>query len=121
MGSGRWDSKDWATTRSAYTVHAAPTVDHIYKSHNLHPGLDPKLIRLRESRDSSDNPNSTALVVGLDVTGSMDIVLDQMARTGLGELVGNVYDRKPITDPHIMIAGIGDMECDHAPLQVTQF
>jgi hypothetical protein len=121
MGSGRWDSHAYASTRSAYTHEAKPTVDHIYTSKKLDHNLDPKFINIRESRDSAANPNSTALIVGLDVTGSMTLVLDAMARTGLGTLVGNIYDRKPITDPHIMIMGIGDFECDSAPLQVTQF
>jgi len=121
MGSGRWSSKDWADTRSAYSASAAPTVDHIYKSRAMNSDLDPINVKIRESRDSDDNPNSTALIVGLDVTGSMSHVLDAMAREGLGTLVHQIYDRKPISDPHVMIMGIGDMEWDNAPLQVTQF
>lgn len=121
MGSGRWDSRDWASTRSFYTKAAKPTVDHIYTSRTLDAGLDPSKITLRESRDSIANPNSTALIVGLDVTGSMGRVLDVMARDGLGTLVGQIYERQPIADPHVMIMGIGDFECDRAPLQVTQF
>ncbi len=121
MGGGRWDSKDWGATRSGYTRVAAPTVDHIYKSRSLDKELDPKGVTIRESRDSDANPNSTALIVGLDVTASMSRVLDTMAREGLGTLVGEIYDRQPIIDPHIMIMGIGDVECDSSPLQVTQF
>ncbi len=121
MGGGRWDSVDWTATRSSYTKAARPTVDHIYTSRHLADGLDPKNIKLRESRDSAANPNSTALIVGLDVTGSMGRVLDYLARDGLGNLVANIYDRQPIVDPHIMLMGIGDFECDRAPLQVTQF
>lgn len=121
MGSGRWDSRDWAASRTSYTKTARPTVDHIYTARSIDAALDPKGIMLRESRDSPDNPASTAVIIGLDVTGSMDRVLDAMARTGLGTLVGSIYERQPITDPHIMVMGIGDFECDRAPLQVTQF
>lgn len=121
MGTGRWDSRDWATTRASYSFDAKPTVDHIYTSRSLSNDLDPKNIRLRESRDSAANPNSTALIVGLDVTGSMTRVLDAMARTGLGTLVEQIYERRPISDPHLMLMGIGDFEFDSAPLQVTQF
>lgn len=121
MGSGRWDSRDWAASRTSYSHTAKPSVDHIYTSRKLDAGLDPAKVTLRESRDSSANPASTALIVGLDVTGSMDRVLDAMARTGLGTLVGAIYERQPITDPHIMIMGIGDFEHDNSPLQVTQF
>lgn len=121
MGSGRWDSRDWATSRVSYSHTAKPTVDHIYTSRHLDTALDPAKVKLRESRDSSANPNSTAVIIGLDVTGSMDQVLDAMARTGLGTLVESIYERQPISDPHIMVMGIGDFECDRAPLQVTQF
>ncbi len=121
MGSGRWSSPDWTATRAAYSYAAKPTVDHIYKGRSIADGLDPAKIKLRESRDSAANPNSTALIVGLDVTGSMGKVLDYLARDGLGNLVANIYDRHPIPDPHIMLMGIGDFECDQAPLQVTQF
>lgn len=121
MGAGRWDAHDWSATRSAYTKEAKPTVDHIYTSRSLDNGLDPKSVKLRESRDSDANPNSTAIIIGLDVTGSMGRILDVMARAGLGTLVGTLYERQPISDPHVMVMGIGDFECDRAPLQVTQF
>jgi hypothetical protein len=83
--------------------------------------LDPKGVGLRESCDSEDNPNSTAIIVALDVTGSMGMVLDSMARKGLEILATEIYNRKPVSDPHIMFMGVGDVECDKAPLQVTQF
>lgn len=121
MGAGSWSSADWAATSASRSTSAKPTVDHIFTSRHLDPLLDPKGITIRESRDSFANPNSTALIVGLDVTGSMDRVLDVMAREGLGTLVGSIYERKPISDPHIMLMGIGDFECDRSPLQITQF
>ena len=40
----------------------------------------------------------------------------------LGTLITQTYDRRPITDPHLLFAGFGDVEAyDQAPLQVTQF
>jgi hypothetical protein len=44
-----------------------------------------------------------------------------MAREGLNTIATEIYDRKPVSDPHLMFMGIGDVECDSAPLQVTQF
>ena len=82
--------------------------------------LDPKGIT-REARDSATNPESTPIIVGLDVTGSMSRVLDAMARHGLETMATQIYDRKPVTDPQLMCMGIGDAFCDDAPLQVTQF
>jgi len=43
-------------------------------------------------------PASTALIVALDVTGSMGMVADALARQGLGTMVEEVLRRKPITD-----------------------
>lgn len=121
MGSGRWDPSDWTTYSTTTRSYATKTVDDIY-SHELDPDLDPKGIKVRESRDSADNPSSTPVIVALDVTGSMSMVLDAMARKGLNTLVSEIYDRKPIADPHIMCMGIGDAEAgDRAPLQATQF
>lgn len=121
MGGGRWSTDDW-TTYSRTHVTSKATVDDIYTSRSLEKELDPKDVKIRESRDSADNPESTAIIVGLDVTGSMSSVLDVMARKGLKTLAEEIYNRKPIIDPHIMFMGIGDVEVgDRAPLQVTQF
>lgn len=120
MGGGRWDSGDWSKYAASTATHK-PTTASLYKSRAIDPALDPKEITLRESRDSAANPASTPLVVAQDVTGSMGAVIEYMHRHSLGALVEEVYGRRPITDPHIMIMGIGDVEVDHAPLQVTQF
>ncbi len=120
MGSGKWDPGTWTnyTTSSSYDKKST---EQIYAQRKMHPTLTPYKIKRRESCDSADNPASTAIIVGLDVTGSMQPVLDAMARTGLNTLVTEIYDRKPVTDPHVMCIGIGDATCDDAPLQITQF
>lgn len=122
MGGGsRLSAADWKTYAHKTTAHAR-TVDDIYIKKEIHPDFDPKNIKIREARDSVNSPNSTALIVALDVTGSMDRVLDSMARTGLSTLATEVYARKPISDPHIMYMGVGDVDAgDRAPLQCTQF
>lgn len=121
MGDGRWSDSDWTAYAKSY-VRNKTTVDAIYTSRSLSKELDPQHIKVRESCDSADNPNSTAVIVGLDVTGSMDSILDAVARDGLRNLATEIYERKPISDPHLMFMGIGDVEAgDKAPLQVTQF
>lgn len=120
MGSGRFDARAYASY-SATTNSAKPTMDELFTARGLDPYLDPTKFGMRESRDSAANPKSTPVIVGLDVTGSMGRLADIIARQGLGVLVQGIYDRKPISDPHIMIAGIGDVECDRAPIQVSQF
>jgi hypothetical protein len=121
LGSGRWSDSDWASYSTTH-VKSARTVDDIYKSRGLATELDPSGVKIRESCDSEDNPNSNAIIVALDVTGSMGMVLDTVAREGLSTLATEIYNRKPITDPHIMFMGIGDCHAhDRAPLQITQF
>lgn len=118
MGGGTFD-------RSAYATFSASTrgkaTEEVYTSRAIHKSLDPKGITVRESRDSTDNPYSTPLIVALDVTGSMGMIADVIAREGLGTLFTSILDRKPITNPHVMFMGIGDAYYDRAPLQVSQF
>lgn len=59
--------------------------------------------------------------MALDVTGSMGMLADVIAREGLGVLFNEILDRKPITDPHMMFMAVGDANYDRAPLQVSQF
>lgn len=118
MGSSRWSADDW-TSYSSST--ATKSTDAIFKSRGMKDNLNPFGVHMRESRDSVPNPNSNAIIVGLDVTGSMGIIADNLARKGLGVLVEEILKRKPVSDPHIMMAGIGDAYHDSAPLQVTQF
>lgn len=118
MGSARWNPSDWdhyATTSSTKTR------DAIFTSRTLRPDLDPKTITLRESVDSDLNPQSTPIIVALDVTGSMGTIPEAMIKGSLGTFIEEVYNRKPVTDPHLMFMGVGDAHYDRAPLQVTQF
>src|SRR5713101_1766112 len=118
MGSGHFDA-------SAYRAFSATTkgktTDDIYAARTINKNLDPKGVKIRESRDSADNPQATPIIVAIDVTGSMGIIADVLAREGLGTLFNELIDRKPVTDPHLMFMAVGDANCDAAPLQVSQF
>lgn len=129
MGAGSFDP-------SAYRSFAASTrgksTDQIYTSRDLDDSLDPKKAIpgkaspfagqvMRESRDGTDNPNATPLIVAIDVTGSMGILADTLARKGLGTMFEEILDSKPISDPHLMFMAIGDARSDRSPLQVSQF
>jgi len=119
MGGGRFSDDDFTTLSTTRMV--GKSREDTFTMTRMHPDLNPLGLKLRESRDSTDNPESTPIIIGLDVTGSMGMCADSMARTGLPTLANAIYARKPVTDPHIMCCGIGDVECDDAPLQVTQF
>lgn len=128
MGSGRWDPKAYRAFSSA---SATMSTDEIYttsaKAARVARGLSasdvlsPKGVKVRESRDSADNPTSNAIIVALDVTGSMGMIADVLARTGLGTLFEEILTRKPVPDPHLMFMAVGDANYDRAPLQVSQF
>lgn len=118
MGFGRWDSDEWSGY--AATVASKP-VDEIFTSTSIKNDLDPTAIKVRESRDSDKNPESTPIILALDVTGSMGILAENMVKKGLGVLIEEILERKPVSDPHIMLMGVGDAKCDTSPLQVTQF
>jgi len=118
MGSGGWKATDW-DAYAAKTAHKSR--EDIFKSRSIDAYLDPKNVRVRESRDSSDNPESNAIITALDVTGSMGYIAEQMAKEGLGTFFKEMFKRKPVTDPHLMFMAVGDVYCDSAPLQVSQF
>lgn len=119
MGTGRWSASDWDKYSSLKIKNKK--VDEIFTSKHLENSLDPKNIKFRESCDSIDNPNSTPIIIGLDVTGSMGMIAENIVKTGLEKIATEIYNRKPVSDPHIMFMGIGDVKFDNAPLQVTQF
>jgi len=118
MGSGKFDA-------GAYRAYANTTkgksADEVYTSRSIDKDLDPKGVKLRESRDSTDNPNSTPIIVAIDVTGSMGMIADALARKGLGTLFTELLEGKAVSDPHVMFMAIGDAACDQAPIQVSQF
>ncbi len=120
MGSGRFDPSDWKsyTTTRGYTTKST---SGIFSKRELAASLDPKGVKAREALDSVDNPASTPIILALDVTGSMGMIADVIAREGLPKLMTELIDRRPVTDPAIAFMGIGDVESDQAPLQVSQF
>lgn len=120
MGSGRFDASDWVAY-STVNNYSSKSTEEIFSSRNLHEDLNIKG-KIRESRDSADNPNSTPIILALDVTGSMGDVADHIAKKGLPVLCTQIYERKPISDPHICVCGVGDHSArDEAPFQASQF
>jgi hypothetical protein len=126
MGGGTWDPTKYAAYSDSIkgrSVHDNFTTNYsAFKAKaGTKLGLDPKGIKVRESRDSDANPNSTPLIIALDVTGSMGRLANVLAQEGLGIVFSEILSRKPITDPHLMFMAVGDVDYDSAPLQVSQF
>lgn len=127
MGSGRWSTNVYdehnrykaASGKSTFdfndTLHAAGR-----DAWRAHDSLNPKGVKMRESRDSAEHPDSTAVVVMFDVTGSMGGIPVTLQKK-LPNLLGLLLRKGYVADPQILFGAIGDATCDSVPLQVGQF
>lgn len=124
MGGGSW-------TRDAYVNYASTTISgkktsEVFRSRSVASGWNVKDVLIRESRDSEEHPNSVPIVIGLDVTGSMGIIPDNLVRDGLPRLMDMLMNPNSsavpiVSDPQVMCVGIGDVRYDSSPIQASQF
>lgn len=122
MGHGRWESTGRSFYKSSSTSAKTKSRDDYFVSRQVTDALNVKKVTgMRESRDSEQNPNSNAIILGLDVTGSMGDIAHQIAKDGLGKIIEGILDQQPVVDPHIMFTAIGDVRYDTTPLQASQF
>lgn len=128
MGYGSWSNKAYASYsasvgRTVTNVNGINYIDgdysaqELYRSRSLSPVLDPKNV-IRECCDSEEHPNTIPVILALDVTGSMGNTAVEVAKK-LNEIMTNLYEEVP--DVQFMIMGIGDLYCDEAPIQASQF
>ena len=111
----------------SHAAHAAILADRGSKSANevfaqrgCHGLMNPHGLKVRESRDSADHPDSLGIVFALDVTGSMGDIPKMLAQRDLPNFMKTLGTCK-VADPQIMFMAIGDATSDHAPLQIGQF
>jgi hypothetical protein len=76
--------------------------------------------KVRESCDSEEHPKSYPIIIGLDVTGSMGQVPENLIKEAFPEIMKAVMD-KGVEHAQICFVGIGDHYSDDAPIQVGQF
>jgi hypothetical protein len=86
----------------------------------VHQTLDPQGMTVRESRDSAEHPDSNAIMISLDVTGSMGKVVRGI-HEDLPRLHELLLGHNYIPHPQVLFAAVGDAKCDGVPLQVGQF
>jgi hypothetical protein len=121
MGSGHWSTNVYDAARSYRASTGASAFAYSDSgATKVHPDLDPFGVTARESRDSDDHPESLAIAVLFDVTGSMGRV-PRILQEKLPDLLGLLLRKGYVEHPHIMFGAIGDATCDRAPLQVGQF
>ena len=120
MGSGRWSTNVYdaaARFRAASGASAFAYSDGGATA--VHPSLDPRGAT-RRSLDSGEHPESLAIAVLFDVTGSM-LKVPRTLQTKLPQLLGLLLRHGYVEHPQLLFGAIGDATCDDAPLQIGQF
>ncbi|HJZ49438.1 MAG TPA: hypothetical protein VKE41_19810 [Roseiflexaceae bacterium] len=124
MGNSHWS--DAAYQARQHHRHAtnqtAFTYDHHVRSSGVvcvHDQMNPHGVT-RESRDSDQHPDSVAIGVIFDVTGSMGTV-PRVLQTKLGALLRALIQKGYVEHPQILFGAVGDAYCDSVPLQIGQF
>ena len=127
MGGGSWTSAVYNTyttaTRGMSAVNYA-SCDHLhvqeaFKARRLHQDLNPRGI-MRECLDTEEHPNTIPVILALDVTGSMGSAATQVSKK-LGQIMEEIYSSDSVRDVEFCIMAIGDLYCDDAPVQISQF
>lgn len=128
MGHTLWSDEHY---RSRAEMHRRMGTSHFRHDADIraqrtaaraHPQMDPKRLKngRRESRDGAEHPDSRAVAVLFDVTGSMGEV-PRILQKSLTSLFGLCLRRGYLQHPAILVGGVGDATCDAVPLQVGQF
>jgi hypothetical protein len=119
MGGGGYSISN-RSIRSESLGFSTKSVTEIFKERSMNNAMDPYGVTLRESRDSNEHPNSLAVIIALDLTGSMGSVPKHLVSDGLPHIMDTII-KGGEKDPQVLFLGVGDHECDEAPLQVGQF
>jgi len=119
MGGGTYSLAS-RSVRAESAGYFTKSVHETFSERSINNAMDPHGLSIRESRDSNEHPDSLAIVIALDLTGSMGSVPAHMVKDGLPTMVSKIIQRG-IAHPQILFTGVGDHECDKAPLQVGQF
>lgn len=119
MGWGYYSVDDRAA-RAASVGYDTKSAREIFTQRNINNAMNPHGITVRESRDSAEHPNSVAIILALDVTGSMGSIPHHLVKDGLPKIMGRII-QSGTPDPQLLFLAVGDHECDSCPLQVGQF
>lgn len=119
MGAGNYSllRRSSCAIKSGY---ATKSINEIFPQDEINDAMNPFNVKIRESRDSEEHPNTVPIILSLDVTGSMGSIPHLLIKEGLPNIMGKII-QKGILDPQLLFLAIGDHECDSSPLQVGQF
>lgn len=126
MGGGSWTTQSfttYSTVTKGATLNSRGVLDtsmsnqEMFKAKKVDKALNPYDV-MRECRDSEEHPETTPVILALDVTGSMGDAAVEVAKK-LNVIMTKLYDQ--VKDVEFMIMGIGDLYCDDGPIQISQF
>ena len=120
MGYGKWSSSEYSSFRRSYASKSRDEIFTATKHRRIDPKLDPFRVGMRESRDSAEHPESLAVAMFLDVTGSMGHIPHDLVANQLGTIMDTLIEHG-VDSPQLMFSAVGDHRCDKAPLQFGQF
>lgn len=127
MGGSAWSSEHYASRSTERAKRGSDGFDYDRATSSkpaadrkAHVSLDPHGVKVRESRDSEAHPESLAIAVLIDVTGSMREV-PRIIQKKLPALMGLLIRKGYVAHPQILVGAIGDATCDSVPLQLGQF
>lgn len=122
MGGTSFSRDDYSARTVYRSVTKTPVFAHTAAIHTgtikaaVHADLSPKGIMLRDSRDSTEHPETVPIVIMLDTTGSMAQVPEKIERA-LPKLMGHFLDDKASGKrylgegyPAVMISAVDDFE-----------
>jgi hypothetical protein len=124
MGSGHYSDNDYHSRKSQRVAQGVDDFQYSKTNTTIHPNLDPKRIKGKpfhklESRDNPDHPNSNAVVVTFDVTGS-NIENARIVQSKLPTLMGLLG--KYLPDPQVCIAANDDiLAVGQNSVQISEF
>ena len=118
MGYSDWSS-DAYTHLTSSKGYASKSADDIF-SKSISSDMTPLNLGIREARDSDAHPESLAVMVFLDETGSMGRIPEAIVKNKLGALMNTIIDNG-VAHPQVLFGAIGDHISDRSPLQVGQF
>lgn len=117
MGYGNYSAE---AHQALVNVRSGSSKEAIFRQQQCHPLMNPNGVRVRESRDSDEHPQSLGIVFALDVTGSMGNIPVLLATRELPKFM-KVLTSCGVRDAQVLFMAVGDATCDAAPLQVGQF
>ncbi|MBI2449962.1 MAG: hypothetical protein HYV47_00325 [Candidatus Nealsonbacteria bacterium] len=127
MGSGKWSDNDYYLKESARRVSGESAFKYTDNEMSrvsrdkwkVNQKMDPKGVT-RESRDSATHPESLAIGVIFDHTGSMGET-PRVLQRALARMMGTLLEKGKIANPQVLFGANGDATTDQAPLQIGQF